>query len=694
MKTWKSRLRPFVERWRGRASGILSVTALLLLAVAPFAFADTGVAVGPLSWIDLQDTQGISVWNHELSLDRGNGFPFNPEKFFWSAVTDFSWNYYRNYCVLVLWFLDWVLRLEWVGVVSSPLLDVGDALQQVVTSTGLVPTFLTITAVVAGLWMLRGRLATGLWDVVIACIISALAVGVFAQPVRLVAGPDGYIVHANTLGQEIAASLATGDAKGRTPAELRRAQTGQLVDVFIRQPLQMINYGAVLDGGSCEATYNEALKGGPYGGASTIRDKVAGCDKKLGDYAAAPSANMAGSALIFQPAGFIILIFSVVLAGSVVAAGIWAMYQAVHAIWALVSGILPGGSRGSILSVVAEIFVALVIIVFTNVYLSVFLLVVDAMFKGSDNPARTFVIVDVILVVGILVFVRKRAQIKGMAQRIAQWMAWRPGSPTRLPGRPATPNPLGSVIRTVANVGQLGAQMAANRRPPGAGGPTFVDARQQAVYFAAGAAPAPQGPGGYAYQSPPRQQPVVVPGEVVDAGPNRPELPPGGSGGALPGGSNGPTLPGSPTRPALPPGPGPAPVGDAPPPSPRVSRAQRAKQVGGTLLRAGTNAALGYVTGGASTVARAAASKAGGVVRAARRTALVARMTVNPTNPKPAPRSTPPRRRTPPPTAGAPTVTGRVLDPLPPPPQPASEPADQLRQRLADRSRRRPDQRP
>ena len=700
----RTKLKHLLDRWRERAAGIMTAVAFLMIACAPLAHADTGTIVGPLAWIELQDTRGISIWQHDLSLDRGTGFPFNPEKFFWSAVTDFSWSYYRNFVALVLWFLDWVLRLEWMGLIAAPLLEIGDALQRVVNDLGLVPTFLTITAAVAGLWMLRGRMATGLWDVLIACIISSLAIGVFAHPVRMVAGPDGYIVNANHLGQEVVAALATGDAKDKDPETLRRAQTGQLVDVFVRQPLQMINYGKVVDGTPCEATYNEAAQAGPYGPASTMRDKIAACDKALGDYAAAPSANMAGSALIFQPSGFIILLLAVLLGGSVLAASVWAMYQSVHAIWALVSGLLPGGSRGSILQVIAEVFVSLVIIVFTSVYLGVFLLVVQAMFKGSDNPARTFVLVDIILVVGIIVFVRKRAQLKGMSQRIAKWLAWRPGgSPTQIPDRRWAPNPVGAAVRTAANLGQLGAQMAGNRRPLGTG-QTYFDNRQQAVIIASGLGTTPSQGRGYAYQTHPTSSgpssSVVVPGEVVGGDSLTP----------LVAARRGPELPGGPERRELPPGPGgsdsgtggggPSPTGPGGgagtskgAPAPRLTRAQRAKKVGATLVRAGTSAAASYLTGGASTVARVA-TKAGGTLRTARRAALGAKLA---TGRKPsAPRvgkftvpsnapTTPSARPAPQPKAPQPKA------PQPKAPQPKMPRADveQLQQRLADRARSR-----
>ena len=167
-------------------------------AAAPVAAEDTlGQTPPALSWIDLKDSRGISIWNFEMSVDRGG--PMSPDKFFWSALTDTCWGIYRSMCALALWFLDWVLSFTWVPTIASPLLAVGDAMQQVVTRLGLVPTFLTLTALMAGLWFLKGRHLTAVWEVGIACVIAALASGVFepAVPVTaegLIATATGFLI--------------------------------------------------------------------------------------------------------------------------------------------------------------------------------------------------------------------------------------------------------------------------------------------------------------------------------------------------------------------------------------------------------------------------------------------------------------------------------------------------------------------
>lgn len=641
------------EHTRRACTAALSAMALLVLAATPAAAAeDQGQAPPFLTWISLNDTRGISIWNYEMSIDRGG--MTSPDKFFWSVLVDIAWQIYRGVCAISLWFLDWVLSFTWVPTVAAPLLAVGDAMQAAVNGIGLVPTMLTLCALVAVMWMARGRWATGIWELAMALVIASLASGVFAQPVRMIAGPDGFIVQASQVGQQLAAELATGEAAGMTPQELRAQQTGMLVDTFIRQPTQMVNFGQVLDGTECEAAYNDVVAAGPYGNDADVRDRMKDCDERLHEYASTPTAAMALGAIMFSPAAFVVLGLALVLAGSVVAAGCWAMYQALRAIITLIMGLLPGGGRGSLLLTITETLVSLLIIVFTSVFLGIFLLVIQALFAGADGEiTKTFLIVDILIVVGIIVYWRARNSIKAMSKRLAGWMAQRPGaSATRLPER--SPGLSLAPVNSALHAASTLTHHRSGRRAAGAGaqvgepgGARYVDGRQQVLFVNAAGTGAGRGPT-------PHYSAHPTPGGGPTPRPGR---------GAPPA----PALTGAPLPPGLPPGPSPAPATATPVPedpqgpSPRLRRAAAAT---GKLARAGTQVALAAATGGTSaavagTAGATRAAQVAQTVRTARRAAVTARMTAGTLTPGPAPVG-PMRPRTQP----AP-VPGRAQHPRP-----------------------------
>ena len=206
--------------WLRRVGGAAVAAPVLLVVWAPAVWAVPADGSGrlgqtppALSWIQLTDSRGIPIWNYELSLDRGG--ITSPDKFFWSALTDSCWGAYRSWCALALWFLDWVLSFDWLHIVAAPLLTTGDAMQSVVNRIGAAGALLTITAVVAVVWMMRGRWATGIWELSIALVIAALASGVFASPVRMLAGENGVIAQSQQWGLALSAALADGERQRR-----------------------------------------------------------------------------------------------------------------------------------------------------------------------------------------------------------------------------------------------------------------------------------------------------------------------------------------------------------------------------------------------------------------------------------------------------------------------------------------------
>jgi len=196
-----------------------------------------------------------------------------------------------------------------------------------------------------------------------------------------------------------------------------------------------------------------------------------------------------------------------------------------------------------------------------------------------------------------------------------------------------------TAVRTATSVAQWRAQRAAADRPTP---PAFSDNRQQmAVFF-----PFPRG------------------GQDNGPLPHYPAAP-----AQRPGAPGQPQLPGRPDRPQLPPG---GPQGSQPPSDGTgLRRVQSRKMVGGALLRAGTHAALAYATGGTSSAVTGAA-KAASAGKSARRAALATRIAIGagrsatqPSRPAPGPRA-PRLDQGRPGSAADAVIRGEVISPRPP----------------------------
>lgn len=446
------------RRWVRRllaATGLMSL--VVLFTIGPAVAADSDVIDrrqrGAFAWIDVKDSYGVSIWKYGLDLDEGGVTAVG--KAVAAAFVQMIWSAYDVLVMLSLWLLDWVLSFEWLQTLATPILLLGDAMESVVDQLGLTTALLTVTAVVAVVYMARGRWATGVYEIGMSLILSALALGLLANPVEQVAGADGYLEQAHRAGLELSAALANeGEGTDKSTDQLREEQTARLADAFISDPFQVVNFGYVLDE-KCERLYAEAIDEREFGKAPEARKALQVCDSQAKDYADNPSFEMVMSALVFFPAGIAVMLLSVMISASVLVAGAWAMFQSVKLIVALVLALLPGNSRGPFWSSIAETIMALVMVVFTSAFLGAFLLVISALFaagkESGQSPVATFAIVDVMMFVGAVVFWKWRSNLKSAANRLANAMATRPGGGVNVPAR--QPSNLASTAMSAARTG-------------------------------------------------------------------------------------------------------------------------------------------------------------------------------------------------------------------------------------------------
>ena len=424
----------------------VTAVPVLLVLWATSAAGDDGSKLsqtpGALSWINPKDSRGIGVWNYEMSLDRGG--VTSPSKVIWSSYIDFYWSLYRSIVVIAIWLIDWVLSFSWLHTLSQPALTLSQSLTDVVNRFGLPPTLLTIAAAVSVLWMAQGRWALGVVELFTSLLIASLALGVLSNPVQKVVGQDGLIVQARDFGLQVANRLANDGGESGDAAQLRKDNSAVLVDTFVRMPAEVLNFGTVLDGGKCEKAYTEVVKAGPYGNESTIRDAVGKCDSTMGDVAANPGPGQAVSSLVITPSALFILLFAIVLSGAVFLAALYALYYSIKAIVTLITGMLPGVARGALWQTIADFTMSLVILVFSIVFLTAYLLLIQGIFSaaepGGSGVMGTFFFVDILLLAGIIIFWRARRSLRRAADGLAKVLSTRPGPPRHqhratLPGR-------------------------------------------------------------------------------------------------------------------------------------------------------------------------------------------------------------------------------------------------------------------
>lgn len=526
-----------MTRWWGwmrrYGLGVGVVTALFMVTVAGQASADPLTDLKYAIWgqsnpmltpfIQFTDSHGVNVWQYELSVDRGNPV-WSADKWFWAKWLDPAWQLYRDVVLFGIWLVHWVLDFGWMSPIAAATKEINWSVGQLMSQFGLVSLFLTIAGVVGAFYIVKGRLATGVWEMVLACVVVAGLSTFLANPAGLVLNEHGGALYgARDASLQFVAALSDHpDAGGEAQVDLI---TDSMIETFIRQPLQVVNFGAVLDGGPCEATYDEVLKSGPHAWGSEIRDAVNGCNSKLGDYAGNPSPPMLTSMLVMYPGSFAVLGLAVFIAGAVLKAGVQICYLAVKATVTTIVGVLPGAARRPLWGTIADLIVACGVFVFSYVWLALFLHLIRTVLGGTDMPAtQKLLVVDVLLVVGLVLYLTNKKRIEQSTWKLRELLASRPGGGVGAGSPPPKLN-TAMAIGAAASVANL-AKGLTRRQPawkPGWGQRT-QGSHMPAASGPFGAAMAGFPGGGF---NPPRPWPPGPPG------------PPGPPPGLLPGGGGG-----------------------------------------------------------------------------------------------------------------------------------------------------------
>lgn len=415
----------------------LLACVLLMLVVGNVVYAHAegsgqpGQTIVTLSWIQLEDSKGINLWQYELSINFVDDV-LKAGATIASTFTQILWQGYLGCAALAIWFIDWVLSFDWLNIIIGPLTAIGESLRSVISRLGLAPAFLAIAGTTGALFVFAGKMARGVYEILIGAVIVALASTALSNPIEMVAGPDGWIYQTRDATLELIGEM--GD-QAETDAN---SITSELITTFIRQPVQVISFGQVLDGTNCETVYDDAVRTGPHGYEDTIRNAVNDCNADAGKYAENPNMGMVSSVFIQGPAGILVMLIGILIGGAVMLALVSAVLASLKAVINLTLAILPGGARRPLAQSFSDIFISLGMFVFSMFFLGVYLMVIQAVYRSSDGqPSRAFVITIIFMVLGLVAFLRYRKQLQAASNRLTDWMSKRPGGGAPKPLLPA-----------------------------------------------------------------------------------------------------------------------------------------------------------------------------------------------------------------------------------------------------------------
>lgn len=404
--------------------GLLQILLWTAVPAVADGLVDSRSPAAFLPGFNMEDSHGVKMgWFLDLDIDEGG--MTNWTGFLAFTITNLLWVCYCYIVSLLLFFAKTIFNMDWLDWITPPIQDVADALEKFIGSIGWVGLFGVIAGIIAGIMALKGASIRALGQIFIAMIVAGLATGVLSNPVSLLTGDDGALMNAQKYGSEAAVVLVDPEAAtGDSDLNVDSAIISPLIDIFVRQPHQVLSFGQIVDGTDCEETYTESVQGdkdkmGIKDGADP-RGPMGDCHKPLKEWADNTSMLSAGLAVMVLASNSVLNLFLGGLLALLVWSAIMAMWEAIKFMFTAPGGVISGGIRGlawrNISHAGLECLYVVLFLVFIAVYIN---LTRDFL---ETIPTQVYVIrqimVNVLLIFGLIIAFVMRRKLKKQGDRL------------------------------------------------------------------------------------------------------------------------------------------------------------------------------------------------------------------------------------------------------------------------------------
>ena len=334
--------------------------------------------------LNAKDSGGVDLLHYVfLPIDRGD-LGFHANEFFFAKLIDPIWVFNIICLSWGLWTLQILITMQWVDWVVPPIQAIFEMISYTLSQLGWIPLGLALAGLIGVIAIMRGRVAAGSTEIAISVAASVLAVGLLANPVGMVTGPDGGIRKAQEWGGSIAAAIAGNDSdllnKPPSPEVAQQivndALLGQVMDAWVRYPAQELVFGHVLEG-DCAAQFDTAMmQVNPLDtGNSKVRDAVKACDAAAGEYASHANIGQVFTAAIAAGGAGILNLMGLSLGFILLIATGYTIWKAGQWLLATYAAVAPGIARqawfGAGIGVLVGLFTIGVSIVLVSAFLSI-----------------------------------------------------------------------------------------------------------------------------------------------------------------------------------------------------------------------------------------------------------------------------------------------------------------------------------
>ncbi|MFF3569883.1 hypothetical protein ACFYXQ_19085 [Nocardia jiangxiensis] len=402
------------RRWTAWMAGIFlllfvfpGVVGGIATALVDPSTASSGVDAG---WSGVRDSSGVPLSRYMMVINHGD--IFHPGyTILWAALSMVAEGYlfFGDFWIFSF---DKVMSFGWMNFIATPLRATAKTFTGQIATPLVFVTAVTIGAFFVAYFIVRGLISKAAMQIVTMVVIAILSPVFLADPLAEVLSSDGILAQGRDVGVAVAAGL-NGEGT-RDSTTLVESMQGILTDNLVRKPLQVANFGHVVDvRPACKSAWSAGIMAGN-------EDEVKNGLKNCGDTAAYSAANKPswaqfGILLLLCILGGVqgIVVFRISL--KIMMSILDAIYHGFLAIFGLAAGgYIYGPTQTFTISNIVHGYIAAWRMIVEIVFVAVYLLFLGDLFEQADGQ-----VVTVIVLSGIVMIIMM-AQFKRISESVTR----------------------------------------------------------------------------------------------------------------------------------------------------------------------------------------------------------------------------------------------------------------------------------
>ncbi|WP_280425408.1 hypothetical protein [Nocardia carnea] len=409
------------QRRRRLFSGLVLVVMLTVFpgGLGAVAMAQDGSG-GPVpsrmdgvAWMNIRDSAGVHLADYTFVSESG-GLVDPGATVVWTLI-GLEFVGYMVIVTTAIWFIGYALSFAWLDLFADALQGAANAFADRLATPAVLITAASIGAFFVAWFVVRGFYSRAVVQTLTMLIVAVLGPLFLAAPLAGALGSDGLLARGRDLGVAVAAGLNGSDT--RNPDLVLSTLQGDMADNFARRPVQVWNFGHIVDDRSACA---QAWSAGMTAGDTQRTQRALGaCGDTAAVTSAHPRVGQLGTGLVLLASAAVLLLFAVVLSFRLMRAALDAIYQAFMAVFGFVAGgFVYGPTQTFLVRNLVNSGIAAARMCAYTVFVGIYLLLLGNIFQQARGQVVAVIVIAAVVEI-VAIF-----QLGRLSKSLTRGSAW------------------------------------------------------------------------------------------------------------------------------------------------------------------------------------------------------------------------------------------------------------------------------